>query len=164
MSQLLNSVLDAFPDLHFEEADSFYWSPDKNVVFYTTTADPTSDFYSLCHEVAHTLLGHATYSSDIELLRLEMAAWNHAHNVAQRLHQQIPAEHIEACLDTYRDWLFTRSQCPRCNAVGIQQGQREYACFNCHTSWSVGQSRFCRTYRRAQIKKPASLGEIDTDL
>jgi hypothetical protein len=52
-------------------------------------------------------------------------------------------------LDTYRDWLYKRSICPTCTAKCLQQGDFvHYRCFNCHTTWRVTASRFCRAYRR----------------
>jgi hypothetical protein len=61
----------------------------------------------------------------------------------------IDEEHIQNCLDTYRDWLHKRSTCPRCDSHGLQTSE-QYKCYNCRAVWRVGNERFCRAYRSLQ--------------
>lgn len=104
--------------------------------------------WSLLHETGHALLDHTSYKADFELLRLEVEAWERAKLLAADLDVAIDEDHIQDCLDTYRDWLFKRSICPQCNTKCLQQGDFvHYRCFNCHTVWRVSSSRFCRAYR-----------------
>ena len=82
------------------------------------------------------------------LLKLEVEAWEKAKEVALKLDIKIDPNHIEDCLDTYRDWLYKRSVCPKCSNKSLQQSDfNHYECFNCHMRWRVTTSRFCRTYR-----------------
>jgi hypothetical protein len=99
------------------------------------------------HETGHALLEHTAYTSDAELLYLEVAAWKHAELLASMLGVKIDDSHIQQCLDSYRDWLFARSSCPRCLSSSLQTEIDKYECFNCRVQWRVSRSRFCRIYR-----------------
>ena len=152
--RLLNTVRKLFPDISFEEGSSFYWSPQKRTVVHNPySLKEEICVWSLLHETAHAILGHETYRSDFELLALEVAAWDNAKKLGKELEIAINEEHIQDCLDTYRDWLHQRSTCPTCGSVGLQHDPREYRCHNCNTVWHVTSSRFCRPYRRKQLRQ-----------
>ncbi len=156
MSSLLKQFKKAYPKLAFVEGMEFCWSPKTKTVIYTPAIndDPLA-VWSFLHEVAHALLDHSRYSSDFELLHMEAAAWNKAAEIAPKYKFSISSQHIQDCLDTYRDWLHQRSTCPLCGTTSLQESARKYRCHNCNTSWVVSASRFCRPYRRWQeIKKP----------
>lgn len=146
---LLKSLQALLPEVAFEEASSFYWSPKTQTVTFSRSAlaEPQG-VWSLIHEAAHAQLGHTTYKTDFELLLLEVAAWKHAVGVAEGLGVYIDEEHIQDCLDTYRDWLHRRSTCPTCSNVGLQHSESQYRCHNCNSEWQVTAARFCRPYRR----------------
>ena len=138
-----------FPDITFIPGKRFSWSPRRHAVIYV----PGGADWSLLHETAHGLLGHERYSSDIELVQMERAAWDRAVQLAAELNlPPIDPEHVEDCLDTYRDWLYKRSCCPRCSVQGLQEADgRHYRCHNCHARWRVSSARFARSYRRSQL-------------
>lgn len=94
------------------------------------------------------LLGHRTYQSDFELLKMEVLAWQKAKSLARRYDVSIRQEHIERCLDSYRDWLHARSKCRSCEQAGIEKTPGKYQCLNCSFSWKVTPERFCRVYRK----------------
>lgn len=149
MQSLIHKIKLAHPSLEFTAAKQFYWSPESKEIFYNSHARGKQAKWSLLHETGHALLGHTSYEADYELLRLEIAAWERAQLLAQQLKVTIDEEHIQDCLDTYRDWLYKRSICPKCSTKCLQQGDFvHYRCFNCHTKWRVTASRFCRAYRR----------------
>lgn len=154
MRTLAKKLSAAYPHIKFIPSDSFYWSPETNEVFYDDTKyDQQSSIWSLLHETSHALLGHTTYKADLELLHLEVAAWNHALMLAKDYDVAIDDDYVQDCLDTYRDWLYRRSLCPGCGAQCLQMDATNfYRCFNCHTHWHVSPSRFCRPYRRSQSK------------
>ncbi len=105
--------------------------------------------WSLLHETGHALLGHHSYKADFELLKLELAAWERARQIGQEVDVDIDENHIQDCLDTYRDWLYKRSICPSCGTKCLQQDDfTHYSCFNCRAVWRVSASRFARSYRR----------------
>lgn len=158
MDKLIARLRNEFPDLIFTPGQQFYWSPETGEIFYKAKAGGQHAVWSLLHETGHALLGHESYKADFELLRLEVAAWERARGLAADLGLKIDEDHIQDCLDTYRDWLYKRSICPACTTKCLQQGDFvHYRCFNCHTSWRVTASRFCRAYRR-QKDVPQSAG------
>ena len=145
---LVSKLQQRFTKLGFVAGGQFSWSPETNEVIYKESAEGQEAAWSLLHETGHALLGHTTYHADFELLRLEIAAWKRAQALAADLGINIDEDHIQDCLDTYRDWLYKRSICPTCNTKALQQGDFvHYRCHNCHTTWRVTASRFARAYR-----------------
>jgi hypothetical protein len=159
MQELLLSLKSQFPNLHFTEGQQFYWCPETTEIFYIKEVQGRRAIWSLLHETGHALLEHSSYQADVELLRLEVSAWEKAQELAQSIHINIDEDHIQDCLDTYRDWLYKRSICPNCFTKCLQQDDHtHYHCFNCHTIWRVSASRFCRAYRSTKnisITSPA---------
>lgn len=149
MQVLLHKLAADFPALTFCQGEQSCWSPqEKKIIFMIEAEDETISIWSLLHEVGHAAQGHTTYHSDFELLQLEAAAWQHAQILADKYGYAIDSDHIQDCLDTYRDWLHRRSTCPTCGNRSLQESARQYSCFNCDTKWQVTTSRFCRPYRR----------------
>lgn len=147
--KLLGLLGPAFPDISFCAGESFLWSPKDKIVFYAAKQlKSKKGQWSLLHEASHAALEHKDYQNDFELLQLEVAAWEHAAQLGTKFGVTIDDNFIEDCLDSYRDWLHQRSTCPTCGSGGLQHDNSTYRCHNCHASWSVSQSRFCRTYRR----------------
>jgi len=148
MEVLLKQLSADFEHLTFTAGSSFCWSPTAKQVFYRQKANKVTGRWSLLHETGHALLEHANYTHDFELIGLEVAAWEKAKDLADRYDIAIDEDHIQNCLDSYRDWLHRRAICPSCDTRSIQLDDRaEYQCFNCRASWSVTPSRFCRPYR-----------------
>jgi len=144
-SQFVNQIKKDNPTVHFVAGESFIWSPAKNQITYTNQIDNEEHaIWALIHEVAHYKLDHKKYKSDFELLKLETAAWSKANEIASSYKIEINQDHIQDCLDTYRDWLHTRAKCPNCGVVSMQKKDLHYQCFNCKTVWSVPKSPLCR--------------------
>ena len=157
MLQLLTKLQAKFPELKFKAGEQFCWSPESGEIFYKTDAAGKQAKWSLLHETGHALLGHSRYQADFELVKLEVAAWQKAAELADDLDIKIDANHVEDCLDTYRDWLYQRSICPSCSTKCLQQDDfKHYRCFNCHTTWKVSANRFSRSYRQSKnVAQPA---------
>lgn len=135
--------------LSFRKSNDFYWSPKDKAVYYSADSlDTDEGIWALLHEVSHGLVGHTTYSNDFELLLYEVEAWEKAKHVATEYGVAIGNEHIERCLDTYRDWLYSRSTCTNCQVNSFQVSPQIYLCINCGDKWQVSASRFCRPYRK----------------
>jgi hypothetical protein len=150
-AKLLKKFSSDYPALHFKAGTDFAWSPKSHTITYIkdTTREPINT-YALIHEVAHADLEHNTFSDDFSLLRLEVAAWERAKQISQSVSVEIDEEHVQDCLDTYRDWLHARAQCPTCGVVSLQAKDGSYTCFNCKTGWKVPKSQLCRV-RRTRI-------------
>ncbi len=150
-SNLLGRLQLNNPTVVFQAGLSFMWSPSQQVVHYRAEALASAEGqWSLIHELAHALLDHQTFTTDFELLQMEVAAWEKAKVLAKQYNVVMDEDHIQDCLDTYRDWLYQRSTCPTCTSCGMQIDQATYQCLNCKTTWQVSASRLCRPYRRKQ--------------
>lgn len=161
MEQILGELRAKFPTFSFVAGSSFCWSPERKEICFNSTNFKPSHIWSLFHETGHALLEHQTYRTDLELVRLEVAAWERARLLAQEFNIEIENDHIQDCLDTYRDWLNKRSICPTCSHKSLQQGERlSYRCFNCRTVWQVTPSRFCRAYRSTVPQAQASVFQV----
>ena len=164
MDELIGKLSRDFPSLTFTAGDSFHWSPRQQQVFYIPNVIHERASWSLLHEVSHGLLGHQDYTSDFELLKLEVEAWDKALQLAATYDLTIKPEHIQKCLNTYRDWLHQRSTCPTCTNKSLQTDPKHYHCFNCDTTWKVSSSRFCRPYRRsAPVKSEIRNPKLETN-
>ena len=145
---MINELAKIMPDVHFSPGERFSWSPAERKITYTPEQIEADGRYALLHETGHAMLGHSNYTTDVELLKMEVAAWEKAKELAKTLGLSISEEHVQQCLDSYRDWLYRRSTCPNCGTNTLQNDStNDYRCFNCHTEWEVSPSRFCRAYR-----------------
>lgn len=153
MITFINRLKADFPNISFEKGAGFYWSPNSRSVVYRDLPITEKIKCTLLHEVAHGELDHKAYTTDIELLRLEVAAWDKALQFAKNYKVTISSDHIQNCLDSYRNWLHHRSACPSCDNHTIQIDSGHYRCFNCHAVWKVSAARFCRPYRKIEIQK-----------
>jgi hypothetical protein len=146
----VDTLASDYPQFKFKPGDSENWSPKTATISYNAEQPITRLRYGLLHELAHAQLGHTDYKSDFELLKLEAKAWELAADIGKKYKVKIDGEHIQNCLDTYRDWLHRRSTCPACNVHGLQNSVDSYKCFNCGTIWHVSARRFARSYRKKQ--------------
>jgi hypothetical protein len=146
MEKLVDALRRDYPHITFREADVASWSHERREVSYCPDEHDTG-VWSVLHELGHALLGHRSYESDINLLQKEAEAWQKAVSVAEHYQLVIASDHIQNCLDTYRDWLHKRSTCPTCGSHGLQQSKTLYCCLNCRDTWKVSSARFCRPYR-----------------
>jgi hypothetical protein len=154
MPTLLKDLRKSFPAVQFVPSDSFYWSPRKRAVHYNPDVLQTNQGdWSLLHELGHALLEHQSFNSDYELVKLELSAWEKAKELADNHAISIDPDHIEDCLDSYRDWLYLRSTCPTCSNCSQQIDAHTYRCFNCNGTWQVSSSRKCRSYRKKLVVK-----------
>ncbi len=135
----------------FEPAKSYYWSPKNQTVYYQEGDSTEVGQWTLLHEVSHGLLQHTTYESDYELVLLELQAWDHAKKISKKFKIKIDEDHVQDCLDSYRDWQYKRSLCPDCDLGGVQIDQKTYSCLFCRGKWQVSEARFCRPYRKRTV-------------
>lgn len=141
------TIFKDFAHYSFTEGPGFSWDSTRKSIAHPTLAT-LQDLWSLLHEISHGELGHETFKADVELLRCETAAWEHAKDdLANRYGINIDQDYIEDHLDTYRAWLHSRSTCPTCHQNGIQTTQNTYSCLNCRCQWRVNEARLCRLKR-----------------
>ncbi len=143
-SSMLSRLKKDFSDIRFTKDGTFRWVPAERAVHYASAGDAAS----LLHEVAHAVLGHTEYIRDIELLEIEREAWDIVlSDLSKRYDVTISEDEVEDMLDTYRDWLHTRSLCPTCEATGLQSDRNHYACPACLSTWRVNEARTCALRR-----------------
>jgi hypothetical protein len=152
MEKLVHRLQRDHPALVFTVGEAHCWSPGKGQIFYAADEKQTN-IAGLLHELGHARLAHNTFISDMDLLQKEVDAWQEALRLAALYSVDIDPEHIQDCLDSYRDWLFRRSRCPECRGTGVQQSARRYVCVNCQATWNVSNSRMRRPYRLQSVKK-----------
>ena len=145
ISDLSKQLAAAYSDITFIEGDEFMWSPTKRTVTFNSSEPSGSAL--LLHELGHAVLGHANYSRDVELIAMEVDAWQQARTLASTYSVTLNEDHIEDHLDTYREWLHARSLCPQCNATGLQSNTRQYRCLACTHEWRVNEARICALRR-----------------
>lgn len=146
-AKLLEQIRADFTDLEFRRSNRFSWHAGSKHISYQDPKDIRA-IWALLHEIGHAELEHADFSSDIELLQKEVAAWAKAHEISRRYGIKIDQDYIEDNLDSYRDWLHIRATCPTCFERCLQSDKHTYRCHNCGTTWHVTRSRLCRPYRR----------------
>jgi len=147
---LISHLKTDYPQFSFLESDIFLWSPSENIINYRDTDDGSYIF--ILHELSHALLSHTNYDRDIELIAMECEAWDKALELANNYGLQIEDNTIQSSLDTYRNWLHSRSTCPVCSATGIQDKKHSYSCMACGHKWRVNDARNCalRRYKMAK--------------
>jgi IrrE N-terminal-like domain len=147
---LISNIMKDYPDLNFKVGSREHWSPKTNTITYNPN-EPSDKFCcGLMHELAHSVLAHNSYGSDFELLKLESEAWALAAKLGKKYKIDINNDHIQNCLDTYRDWLHRRSTCPNCGVHTLQKDNKHYQCHNCQAVWRVSSGRFVRPYRQTK--------------
>ena len=146
---LIDRLRQDYPQFRFVPGEVDCWSARLGQVTYS---QPVSAF-DLLHEVGHALAGHQTYDLDIELLHLEVEAWQLAKKLGRRYRLRIGRHYIQAHLQTYKDWLRRRALCPACDLVSLQAASGLYICPNCNQSWRVPKCPQAAV-RRLPTKQP----------
>ncbi len=123
------------------QGEMFGWDHTACAITYNKSI-PGAESY-LLHEFGHALKNHSGYKSDVGLVKIERDAWEEARIIGKELGISISDDLIESSLDTYRDWLHSRSLCPTCDATGIQSAELKYACASCGATWRVNEARTC---------------------
>ncbi len=143
-------LIDVFKStFSFTPSDVFHWSPENNTIFYNSNdLKKNTGRLSLLHEIAHGLLTHSSYDYDLDLIRLESAAWEKTRSLASERKIDFIEEHAQECLESYRSWLHRRATCPNCEQVTLEALPQHYACFNCHTQWNVPRNQLCQIQRK----------------
>ncbi|HEY0965598.1 MAG TPA: hypothetical protein VGE13_03910 [Candidatus Saccharimonadales bacterium] len=152
-ASIVDTITQYYPTIRLEAGDDFVWNPTDRVITY----NPDDPLFTarILHEVGHAELQHTIYETDIELLQIERDAWHHAKTVlSPRFSLHITSDIVEDDLDTYRDWLHSRSLCPHCKQNGVQSAAHEYTCLICQTKWKVNTAIGCALRRYIQKNTP----------
>jgi hypothetical protein len=138
MQRVQLDIVDQFPGYAFTAGDGFMWSPRQRVITYDPERLCTNaGRLALLHEIGHARLRHRLYRYDLELLQMEIEAWEVAAALAPGFNVLIDQPHIDRAIASYDHWLTKRATCPDCSSFGIQRGRDQYGCFTCGTVWAV---------------------------
>jgi hypothetical protein len=145
-SALLQKITHAFPDISFIASQTFMWSAKKHTIFFDPKRINNSrGIMGLLHEIGHASLKHQNFDLDIDLLNMEVDAWQKAKQLGNHFGIEISPKHIDNCLESYRLWIYKRSKCPDCLNTGLQIASSSYNCFMCGRLWAVAKT--CTTLR-----------------
>ena len=142
MEVLLEKLKTDFPDFRFVTGRKFAFRPPRTIVVESrkTGAEKTGSEevktetdseLLLLHEVGHATLGHRNFRMDAERLKMELAAWEKARELARDYGVEFNDELMEIELDSYRDWLHRKSRCPKCGLTRYQTPDGNYHCPRC---------------------------------
>ena len=121
-------ILEHFPDFTYKTGKKFAYHPPKTVVI--GPSEPHSELL-LLHEVSHAILKHKAFKTDVERLRIESSAWDKAKTLAFSLKIPFSDDFAQSRLDSYRDWLHSRSLCKKCHLTRFQTEDGKYHCPLC---------------------------------
>ena len=125
---LLPRIQKDYPEYKFKSGKKYTFRPPRTIIL--GPPEPFSGLL-LLHELSHAILGHKTFRLDVERLRMESEAWDKARELADRYKIKINEDLIQDELDTYRDWLHTRSKCKKCGLTCYQTSDGVYHCPRC---------------------------------
>lgn len=114
-----------YPKIRFRLGKKFAFRPPRTIIF------AEGQELELLHELGHARLEHDFYTTDIERLRMERAAWEEARRLCDQYAVEYDQEFVEMALDSYRDWLHQRSQCSKCGLTRYQTRDGKYHCPSC---------------------------------
>ncbi len=138
-----------FPEYDFVPGRYYMYSPLSNTITFDTRSIKTNrGKMGLLHEMGHAFLKHRTYKYDMELLKMEMDAWDFARHMAPKYGVEIDEKHVTQAIATYDNWLSKRATCPDCANFSLQKDRDFYGCFACGSSWEVNWRKDRRVTRK----------------
>ena len=128
-NSLLKTLENDYPELKFRPGGKkFLFRPPKTIVLGPD--EPMADLL-LLHELSHALLGHFSFTTDIARVKMESDAWAKTKELAAKYSVPVDDNFIETELDTYRDWLHTKSKCKKCGLTRFETPDGKWHCPFC---------------------------------
>ena len=128
LNSLLSKLQNDYPNFVFKSGTKFVFRPPKTILF---NLDDPNFAQLILHELGHATLGHRTFTTDLERLKMECAAWEQARVLAKTYNISLSEDIIEQELDTYRNWLHHKSACKKCGLTRYQTRDGRYHCPHC---------------------------------
>jgi len=149
---LLERLKSDYPKLRFREGKKFAFRPPRTVFYEAEQLKQSRQVepghpeqpvgleradcsgqaeLQLLHELGHAVLEHKNFRTDLERLKMEVAAWAEARKFCEQYNIYYDEEFVEGQLDSYRDWLHAKSRCPRCGLTRYQTPNGQYHCPGC---------------------------------
>lgn len=127
---LFDRIQEDYPEYSFKSGKKYTFRPPKTIV--VGPREPHSSLL-LLHELGHAIWGHFDYQTDVSRLKMERQAWDKARELAKKYDVNFDEDFVELELDTYRNWLDTKSRCKRCGLTCYQTPDGLYHCPRCET-------------------------------
>lgn len=127
-ADFLEKIKQDFSDFKFISGRKFAFRPPKTIVI--GPSEP-QDKLLLLHELGHAVSGHKKFGTDVERLKMEVEAWEKTKELAPKYGISIDDDLIQNELDTYRDWLHSKSKCKKCGLTCYQTPDGKYHCPRC---------------------------------
>lgn len=124
----LAQIKNDFGDFHFKAGKKFAFRPPKTIII---GPEEPYDSLLLLHELGHALSLHRDFSTDAKRLKMELEAWDKARELADKYEISFNEDLMESQLETYRNWLDTKSKCPICGLTRYQTPNGDYHCPVC---------------------------------
>ena len=135
----LNSLISLYPNFSFKNGKKFKFRPRKTIYyihpknFETSLRENSLETFPLllCHELAHAILGHFSYTTNLERVKIEVSAWEKTKELCKKF--KIPFSHTLANseLDSYRIWLNQKSHCKNCGMTCFETENGNFLCPHC---------------------------------
>ena len=129
--RFISQIANDYPDFNYRVGEKFAFHPPKTIIL----GPPQPNFALLAlHELGHALCKHKTYNTHVKRLKIESEAWQMAKTITENHPEygiSYDPEFAEDQLDSYRDWLHTKSKCKKCGLTRFQTPDGDYHCPRC---------------------------------
>ncbi len=128
-TKFLAKLEELYPNYHIHFGKKFMFRPPKTI-YFGPKSTPNFEFFAL-HELAHAELGHFNFKTDVERIKMEVAAWGKTKELCQKFGVEFDSSLAEEELDSYRNWLHQKSLCKKCGLTRYQTPNGTYHCPHC---------------------------------
>ena len=125
----LEKIISLYPNFTFRSGQKFKFRQQKTIYYSLSETDNFPIL--LLHELAHANLGHYSFETNLERLKIESAAWEETKNLCQKFNLSFSDDFAKTELDTYRDWLHQKSLCRNCGLIRFETSDGNYHCPRC---------------------------------
>ncbi len=128
----LKDLISAYPEFTFRPGKKFSFRPPKSIHYLE---DNDNFRFLLLHELAHALLGHFSFSTSLERLKIERDAWEKTRSLCAEYKIPFDESLAEAELNTYRDWVHQKTLCKCCGLSCLELNSESLYCPFCQKTY-----------------------------
>ena len=131
-SALLLSITNKYPQFTFKPGQKFLFRPPHTIHY---VIGEKNFRFLLLHELAHALLGHFSYQTSLERLKIERDAWDYTRSLCSEEKIPVLETVAEAELDTSRNWVHQKTLCKKCGLSCIEVNKTTLFCPKCQKTY-----------------------------
>ena len=157
-AEFVERLTQDFKEVKFKQGARRFSCQLRGSVFVIFLGPPCPKYGLLTlHELGHALSKHKDYTVDVQRVKIESEAWERAKTVylkyanegkislknknnkvkdKAKIAELLPEwdeDFVQEKLDTYRDWLHTKSRCKKCGLTCYQTEDGVYRCPRCES-------------------------------